>query len=53
MEASQDLVQRRALLLQKQCKVGKYQLGLVGVNGGCCGDGNGISYFTGDEKFLG
>jgi len=53
MEASQDLVQRRGLLLQKQCKVGKYQLGLAGISGGCCEDGNGISYFTRDEKFPG
>jgi hypothetical protein len=52
MEASQDLVQRRALL-QKECKVGKYQLGLVGVSGGCCEEGNGISYFIREEKFPG
>jgi len=51
MEASQDLVQRQAFLQQKQCKVGKYQLGLVGVSGGYCEDGDGISYFIRDEKF--
>jgi hypothetical protein len=34
MEARQDLVQRQAWLLLKRCKVGKYQLGLVGVSGG-------------------